>query len=53
MALGSFIRTSKISLSLFLFEGLQPQNVRIMFLFSMKNSYLLTTKITPDPNNSL
>ena len=26
------------------FEGLQPQNVLIMFLFSMKHSYLLTAE---------
>ena len=30
-----------------LFEGFQPQN---MFLFSMKYSYLLMAKITPDVN---
>ena len=34
-------------------EGLQPQNVLIMFLFSIKHSYLLTAKITQDVNNSL
>ena len=28
------------------FEGLQTQNVLIMFLFSMKYLYLLTAKIT-------
>ena len=32
-------------------KGLQPQNVLIMFLFSMKHSYLLTAKITPDVIN--
>ena len=35
------------------FEVLQPQNVLIMFLFSMKYPYLLTAKTTPDVNNSL
>ena len=34
-------------------KGLQSQNVFIMFLFSIKYSYLLTTKITPDINNFL
>ena len=34
-------------------EGLQPQNVLIMFLFPIKHSYLLTAKITQDVNNSL
>ena len=37
---------------LFLLEGLQSQNVLIMLLFSMKQSYQLT-KTTPDVNNSL
>ena len=27
---------------LLFFEGLQPQNVLFLFLFSMKNTYLLT-----------
>ena len=40
-------------MSVFFSEGLQLHNVLIMFLFSMKHSYLLTTKITPDFNNSL
>ena len=31
-------------------EGLQAQNVLIMFLFSMKHSYLLTAKTTQDVN---
>ena len=34
-------------------EGLQAQNFLIMFLFSMKNSYLFMAKSTPDINNSL
>ena len=48
-----FIRTSKnlMRLSAF-FEGLQLQNVLIMFLFPRKHSYLLTAKITPDVNKS-
>ena len=37
---------------LFSLEGLQPQNVLIMFLLSMKHSYLLTAKTTQDVNNS-
>ena len=32
------------------FKGFQRQNIFIMFLFSMKNSYLLTTKTIPDVN---
>ena len=36
----------------FFFQGLQPQNVLITFLFFMKHSYLLPVKITPDVNNS-
>ena len=35
------------------FQGLQPQNVLIMSLFSMKPLYLLTAKITPGANNFL
>ena len=31
----------------------QSQNFLILFLSSMKNSYLLMQKITPDVNNSL
>ena len=34
-------------------EGLQPQNLIIMFLFSMKHPYLLTVKTTQDVNSSL
>ena len=34
------------------FEGFQPQNVVILFLFFIKHSYLLGVKITPDVNNS-
>ena len=34
-------------------EGLQQQNVLIMFLFSKKYLYLLTAKITHDLNNFL
>ena len=37
---------------LFFLEGLQPQNILNMFLFSMKHSYLLTAKTTQDVNNS-
>ena len=49
-----FIRTSKISMRLLVFfEALQPQTVLIMFLFSMKHSYLLKAKITHEVNNSL
>ena len=33
---------------MFFFKGLQPQNVFIVFVFSMERSYLLTTKITAD-----
>ena len=49
-----FIRTSKTSIMLNVrfYEGLQLQNV-IMFLFSIKHSYLLTVKTTPDVNNYL
>ena len=36
---------------LFFLEGLQPQNILNMFLFSMKHSYLLTAKTTQDVNN--
>ena len=35
------------------FDSLQPQNVAIMFLFSMKHSYLLTAKIGPNVDNFL
>ena len=31
-------------------EGFQPQNVRILFLFSMKHTHLLMAKITLDFN---
>ena len=31
-------------------DDLQPQNVFIMFLFSMKHSYLLTAKTIEDVN---
>ena len=52
-----FYKTNKIlmKLSVFFlfFEGLQSQNLIIMFLFSMKYLYLLTTKTTPGVNNSL
>ena len=34
------------------FEGLQLQYVFIMFLLSMKHSYLLMLKISPGVNNS-
>ena len=33
-------------------EGLQSQNVVVMFLFSMKHLNLLTAKVTPDVNKS-
>ena len=33
------------------FDGFQPRNVLILFLFSMKQSDLLTAKITSDINN--
>ena len=39
--------------ALLFFEDWKPQNFLIMFLFFTKNSYLLTTKITPDVTNSL
>ena len=32
-------------------KSFQPQNVVIFFLFSMKQSYVLTTKITFNGNN--
>ena len=32
-------------------EGLQQQNVLIMFLFSIKHSHFLTAKTTQDVNN--
>ena len=39
---------------MFLFiQGFHPQNVLILFLFSLKYSYLLTAKITYDINDSL
>ena len=34
---------------LLFFEGLQPQNVLFLFLFSMKNTYLLTDVEYLDP----
>ena len=34
-------------------ESLQPQNVLVIFLFSMKHSYLLTLNTPPDVYNSL
>ena len=41
-----FIKISKTLMSLNMFkEVFQPQNVLIMFLFSMKHFYLLTGKI--------
>ena len=45
-----FIKTSKVlmRLNVVFLEGLQAQNVLIMFLFSMKHSYLLTAKTTQD-----
>ena len=49
-----FIKTSKILMRLnVVFKDLHPQNVLIMFLFSMNHSYVLTVKITPGVNNSL
>ena len=48
-----FVKTSKILMKFnVVFEGLQLQNVFIMFLFSMKHSYLLMVKISPRVNNS-
>ena len=38
-------------MSLF-FEGFQPQNSLILLLFSMKHSYRLMAKVTPDVNNT-
>ena len=38
---------------LFFMEGLQPHNIFILFLFSMKHSYLLTAKTIQDVNNFL
>ena len=35
------------------FDSLEPQNVVIMFLFSMKHSYPLTAKIGPNVDNFL
>ena len=48
------IRTSKVFMrpNVGFSERLQPQNV-IIYLFSMKYSYLLTMKTTSDVNNSL
>ena len=50
-----FIKTSKIwmRLSVLFFEGFQFQNVLVLFLFFMKNVYLLTAKITLDVYNCL
>ena len=50
-----FIKTSKIwmRLSVLFCEGFQFQNVLVMFLFFMKNVYLLTAKITLDVYNCL
>ena len=49
-----FIKTSKILIRLTVaFQDLQPQNVLIMFLFSMKHSYLLTVKIASGVKNFL
>ena len=49
-----FITTSKtlMKFKAAFLEGLHPQNA-LMFLFSMKHSYVLTAKTTPDVNNSL
>ena len=44
-----FIRTAKL---FSYFEGLTPQSVLILFLFSLKHYNLLTTKISPDINCS-
>ena len=35
------------------FEGFQPEIVLILFVFSVKHSDLLMTKITPNVNNLL
>ena len=40
-------------LNVLIFEGFQPLNILILFLFSMKHSYLWTAQITPDVNDSL
>ena len=37
---------------MYLCECLQSQNILIMFLFSVKHAYLLTTEITPVINHS-
>ena len=50
-----FIKTREILMRLdfgFL-ETLRPQNVLIIFSFSIKHLHLLTTKANPDVNNSL
>ena len=44
MTASFFIRTSKVLMRLN--DFLQPQNVLIVFVFSMKHSYLLTAEIT-------
>ena len=33
-------------------EGLQSQNILVMFLFSMKHLNVLTAKVIPDVNKS-
>ena len=45
-----FFKTSKIliRLNMVFLESLQPQNVLIMFLFTIKHSYLLTANTPPD-----
>ena len=51
-----FKRTDKTLMRLnvlFFWSCLQPQNVFITFLFSMKYLYLASSKTTPDVNNSL
>ena len=48
-----FIRTmSTLTRLNIFFEDLQPKNVLIMYLFSMKHSCLFTTKSTPGVSNS-
>ena len=50
-----FIGTSKILMrvNVLLFEGFQPEDVAILFLFSMKHFYGLTARIVLDVDNSL
>ena len=48
-----FIKTSKILIRFNIFLRFSTSKCSYYVLFSMKHSYLLTAKISPDVNNSL